>query len=173
MGTFVAMYLCAFGPESGSFFSGDTQHRETELREVLSNPQLRDLGVRFFPSPSAPSVGLQPDDHHPLAMDRFIDARFDRVEKALVTLIDSVAKYNPSPALADDLLAADRELNRGLETCMYWECEHAGMNSGPLTPQCKRTRTTTCASSPSARRLPLSMRRSSPRWWRWPPAGAT
>ncbi|KIH86375.1 mediator of RNA polymerase 2 transcription subunit 4 [Sporothrix brasiliensis 5110] len=48
-------------------------------------------------------------------MDKFIDVRFDRVEKALVTLIDSIAKYNPSPALAEDLLAADRELNSGLE----------------------------------------------------------
>ncbi|CAK7206894.1 hypothetical protein SEUCBS139899_009701 [Sporothrix eucalyptigena] len=47
-------------------------------------------------------------------MDKFIDARFDRVEKALVTLIDSVAKYNPSPVLAEDLLAADRALNEGL-----------------------------------------------------------
>lgn len=48
-------------------------------------------------------------------MDRFIDARLDRVEKALATVIDSIAKYNPSPALAEDLLAADRELSGGLE----------------------------------------------------------
>ncbi|CAK7211715.1 hypothetical protein SCUCBS95973_001213 [Sporothrix curviconia] len=47
-------------------------------------------------------------------MDKFIDARFDRVEKALTTLIDSVAKYNPSPALAEELLAADRSLSDGL-----------------------------------------------------------
>lgn len=48
-------------------------------------------------------------------MDTFIDARLDRVEKALTTVIDSIAKYNPSPALAEDLLAADRELSQGLE----------------------------------------------------------
>ncbi|EPE06580.1 mediator of rna polymerase ii transcription subunit 4 [Ophiostoma piceae UAMH 11346] len=47
-------------------------------------------------------------------MDKFIDARFDRVEKALAVLIDSIANYNPSPALAEDLLTADRELSGGL-----------------------------------------------------------
>ena len=49
-------------------------------------------------------------------MDKFIDARFDRVEKALAVLIDSIANYNPSPTLAEDLLTADRELSGGLQT---------------------------------------------------------
>lgn len=57
-------------------------------------------------------------------MDKFIDARFDRVEKALTTLIDSIAKYNPSPALAEDLLAADRELNSGLEKLQTHQNNH-------------------------------------------------
>lgn len=57
-------------------------------------------------------------------MDKFIDARFDRVEKALATLIDSIAKYNPSPALAEDLLAADRELNSGLEKLQAHQNNH-------------------------------------------------
>ncbi len=50
-------------------------------------------------------------------MDKHIDARFDRVEKALSTLIDSIAKYNPSIAHANELAAADRELSKGLEDC--------------------------------------------------------
>ncbi|CAK7240770.1 MAG: hypothetical protein STHCBS139747_002217 [Sporothrix thermara] len=57
-------------------------------------------------------------------MDKFIDARFDRVEKALTTLIDSVAKYNPSPALAEDLLAADRSLSDGLLTLQTHQNNH-------------------------------------------------
>ncbi|TGO44984.1 hypothetical protein BOTNAR_0714g00040 [Botryotinia narcissicola] len=47
-------------------------------------------------------------------MDKIIDARFDRVEKALVNLIASISKYSPVPALAQDLVLADQELNDGL-----------------------------------------------------------
>ncbi|ESZ91775.1 hypothetical protein SBOR_7845 [Sclerotinia borealis F-4128] len=47
-------------------------------------------------------------------MDKIIDARFDRVEKALASLIASISKYNPVPALAQDLVLADQELNDGL-----------------------------------------------------------
>jgi hypothetical protein len=48
-------------------------------------------------------------------MDKFIDARFERLEKALASLIDSVTKYHPSVSLAEDLKAADNELTKGLE----------------------------------------------------------
>ncbi len=47
-------------------------------------------------------------------MDKFIDARFERLEKALASLIDSVTKYHPSVSLAEDLQAADTELTKGL-----------------------------------------------------------
>lgn len=50
-------------------------------------------------------------------MDKIIDARFDRVEKALVNLIASISKYSPAPALAQDLVLADQELNDGLSLC--------------------------------------------------------
>lgn len=50
-------------------------------------------------------------------MDKIIDTRFERVEKALATLITSISTYNPSPALATDLVAADAELSQGLEQC--------------------------------------------------------
>jgi hypothetical protein len=50
-------------------------------------------------------------------MDKYIDSRFERVEKALTTLIDSISKYNPSAAQARDLTAADAELGAGLEEC--------------------------------------------------------
>jgi len=48
-------------------------------------------------------------------MDKQIDSRFERIEKALTSLIDSVAKYNPSSKQAADLDTADRELFQGLE----------------------------------------------------------
>ncbi|KAI1759787.1 hypothetical protein GGR53DRAFT_471005 [Hypoxylon sp. FL1150] len=48
-------------------------------------------------------------------MDKQIDTCFDRVEKALGTLVDSIAKYNPSVAQVNDLGLADAELNKGLE----------------------------------------------------------
>ena len=54
-------------------------------------------------------------------MDKQLDIRFDRVERALSTLVDSIAKYNPSIPSAQDLVAADAELGKGLEerTCDY------------------------------------------------------
>ncbi|TVY39713.1 Mediator of RNA polymerase II transcription subunit [Lachnellula occidentalis] len=39
-------------------------------------------------------------------MDEIIDRRFERVEKALATLITSISTYNPAPALANDLHSA-------------------------------------------------------------------
>jgi hypothetical protein len=48
-------------------------------------------------------------------MDEIIDRRFERVEKALATLINSISTYNPAPALANDLVTADAELSQGLE----------------------------------------------------------
>jgi len=57
-------------------------------------------------------------DFRKLPMGDHIDARFIRVEKALETLIKSIAGYNPAPAVANDLVAADSELNKGLEHCM-------------------------------------------------------
>ncbi|TVY60669.1 Mediator of RNA polymerase II transcription subunit, partial [Lachnellula suecica] len=47
-------------------------------------------------------------------MDEIIDRRFERVEKALATLINSISTYNPAPALATDLVNADAELSQGL-----------------------------------------------------------
>ena len=48
-------------------------------------------------------------------MDNILAAQFDRVEKALGTLVDSIAAYNPSPQAALDLVAADDQLSHGLE----------------------------------------------------------
>lgn len=48
-------------------------------------------------------------------MDAYIDSRFERLEKALATLIDSVTKYHPSPIQAEELKNADNELCKGLE----------------------------------------------------------
>ncbi|KAH7385076.1 vitamin-D-receptor interacting mediator subunit 4-domain-containing protein [Cadophora sp. MPI-SDFR-AT-0126] len=48
-------------------------------------------------------------------MDKLLDSRLERVEKALATLITSISTYNPAPALANDLVAADAELSEGFE----------------------------------------------------------
>jgi hypothetical protein len=48
-------------------------------------------------------------------MEETLSAQFDRVEKALSTLVDSIAAYNPSPQAAIDLVAADDELSQGLD----------------------------------------------------------
>ena len=48
-------------------------------------------------------------------MDKIIDSRFERLEKALANLIDSVTKYHPSTAYAEELCSADDELSKGLE----------------------------------------------------------
>jgi hypothetical protein len=44
-------------------------------------------------------------------MDKYIDARFERVEKALATLIDSITKYNPSSVHANNLVDANKDLS--------------------------------------------------------------
>ncbi|KAI1373961.1 hypothetical protein F4677DRAFT_427764 [Hypoxylon crocopeplum] len=48
-------------------------------------------------------------------MDKQLDTCFDRVEKALGTLVDSIAKYHPSVTQVNELGLADIELNKGLE----------------------------------------------------------
>ncbi len=52
-------------------------------------------------------------------MDKYMDGRFERVEKALATLVESIAKYNPSMALVNELSAADDELANGFEQRAY------------------------------------------------------
>lgn len=47
----------------------------------------------------------------PVSMEKKLDERFERVEKALAALVDSLTKYNPSEKLAADLVEADRELS--------------------------------------------------------------
>ncbi|KAJ4270180.1 hypothetical protein NW762_001856 [Fusarium torreyae] len=48
-------------------------------------------------------------------MDTYIDGRFERLERALANLIDSVTKYHPSTPQAAELDGADIELSKGLE----------------------------------------------------------
>ncbi|KAK0121446.1 hypothetical protein ONS95_009740 [Cadophora gregata] len=58
-------------------------------------------------------------------MDVLLDSRFERVEKALATLITSISTYNPAPALANDLVAADAELSEGLEQLSTHQSNYA------------------------------------------------
>lgn len=51
-------------------------------------------------------------------MEEILSSQFDRVEKALSTLVDSIATYNPAPQAAIELVAADDELSQGLDQRM-------------------------------------------------------
>ena len=68
---------------------------------------MHDLEVEFAPHSSCFGIGS--------GMDKYIDGRFERLEKALSNLIDSITKYHPSILQADELRAADDELHKGLE----------------------------------------------------------
>ncbi|KAJ2895619.1 hypothetical protein MKZ38_006294 [Zalerion maritima] len=57
-------------------------------------------------------------------MDKQIDARFERVEKALTTLVESITKYNPSVGAANDLVQAERHLSQGLEDVQTHQNNH-------------------------------------------------
>lgn len=48
-------------------------------------------------------------------MDDVLNEQFNRVEKALTTLVDSIAAYNPATQAAVDLVAADDQLSEGLD----------------------------------------------------------
>ncbi len=48
-------------------------------------------------------------------MDKDLDRRFDRIEKAIGQMIDALAKNHPSEKAAEELLAADAELTEGLK----------------------------------------------------------
>jgi hypothetical protein len=48
-------------------------------------------------------------------MDKDLDRRFERLEKAIAAVIDGVAKNNPSESAAEDLRAAEAEFNEGLK----------------------------------------------------------
>ncbi|EKD17795.1 uncharacterized protein L3040_002165 [Drepanopeziza brunnea f. sp. 'multigermtubi'] len=58
-------------------------------------------------------------------MNNLLDNRFEKVEKALATLINSIATYNPSTSNASDLVAADAELNDGLEQLSTHQANYA------------------------------------------------
>jgi hypothetical protein len=53
-------------------------------------------------------------------MNSLLQTQFTGVEVALSALVDSISSYNPSPAAAQNLVAADDALNASLEQCMYF-----------------------------------------------------
>ncbi|CAM1511740.1 Fc.00g092530.m01.CDS01 [Cosmosporella sp. VM-42] len=57
-------------------------------------------------------------------MDKYIDGRFERLEKALANLINSVTKYHPSATHARELEIADIELSKGLEEVQTHQNNH-------------------------------------------------
>lgn len=79
-------------------------------------------------------------------MDTYMTARFERVEKALATLIDSVSRYNPTISQGNELVTADQELSTGLDKLKIHQQNHAkiqqlrGITTG-LDNQIKETLT--------------------------------
>jgi hypothetical protein len=67
------------------------------------------LNLNLLRTPSSPATPP------PIPMEDILSTQFDRVEKALSTLVDSIAAYNPSPQAAVDLVAADDQLSHGLD----------------------------------------------------------
>ncbi|KAE8868702.1 hypothetical protein PTNB73_03755 [Pyrenophora teres f. teres] len=57
-------------------------------------------------------------------MDDMLNTQFARVEKALTTLVDSIAAYNPAPQAAIDLFTADDELSEGLDQLAKHQANH-------------------------------------------------
>jgi len=57
-------------------------------------------------------------------MDDILNTQFARVEKALTTLVDSIAAYNPAPQAAIDLSTADDELSEGLDQLAKHQANH-------------------------------------------------
>ncbi|KND92050.1 Mediator of RNA polymerase II transcription subunit 4 [Tolypocladium ophioglossoides CBS 100239] len=79
-------------------------------------------------------------------MDKYIDGRFERLEKALSSLIDSVTKYHPSTIQAEELKAADTELSKGLEEVQthqnnYLRIQQLRQSSAALDTQIRDTLT--------------------------------
>lgn len=76
-------------------------------------------------SPSQNLATISTATHHIISlpptlatMDKIIDASFDRVEKALTTLVNSIANYTANPQAAVELVKADSELIDGLKLRM-------------------------------------------------------
>lgn len=100
---------------------------------VPCTPQTAPTFFTPSPLPGHDSQGNNlPPNHLPptlarqsTTMDKQLDALFGRVEAALMTLIDSIAKYNPSDKLADDLAHADRALAQGLRELEQHQANHA------------------------------------------------
>ena len=55
------------------------------------------------------------NDRPSIAMLSILQTRYQRVEKALDTLLDSITAYNPSITAAEELVAADDAISEGLE----------------------------------------------------------
>lgn len=54
-----------------------------------------------------------------LTMQSIIQSRYDRLEKALTALLDTIISYNPSVHAADELVDADDSVNEALNQRTY------------------------------------------------------
>ncbi|PHH78630.1 hypothetical protein CDD82_2933 [Ophiocordyceps australis] len=77
-------------------------------------------------------------------MDKVVDSAFDRLEKALASLTDSVTKYQPSVSQAEELRAADTQLRECLEQVeshqnSYYRLQDLRQTSATLDAQIRDT----------------------------------
>lgn len=62
-------------------------------------------------------------------MDAYVDARFERLERALATLTDSIHKYMPQPHHSHELAAADQALHDSLQILQTHQNNHARLTA--------------------------------------------
>ncbi|KAJ4294919.1 Mediator of RNA polymerase II transcription subunit 4 [Collariella sp. IMI 366227] len=94
-------------------------------------------------------------------MDKDIDARYERLEKALAAMIDSLAKNHPSERLAKELFDAQGELYKGLELLETHQNNHAKLQelrqqTSLLDTQIKDTHTALWAMRKELKAVPVS-----------------
>lgn len=94
------------------------------------------------------------------AMQTLLETRYARLEKALDTLVESIASYNPSITAADELVSADHSVNSGLSDRM---CSDRPCKQHKLICQSPDIMRNTAASLHFAIRAKRSTSRSS-RW---------
>jgi hypothetical protein len=75
-------------------------------------------------------------------MNAQVQSSLDTMESSLQTLLDSISSYNPSPAAAQEVVAADIAL---VETLTQRSCTSAPQNPPSNTPQWRNTSRTTIA----------------------------
>lgn len=131
-------------------------------------PSHRDSRIATLLACARPASTLTPRTPQLPSMDDVLTAQFDRVERALSSLVDSIAAYNPSPQAALDLVVADDELSHGLDQRMLHPRAPPPPDGDVDTTQLLDTKQTTLAYKLYASKPTLSKNNSSRLLRSWP-----